>query len=104
MGEHYILDADGKTPVLCDNLIQWSKFFGNYEARRVDATELHDGKVLVSTVFLGVDHDYGEVVPLLWETMIFGGEHDLYRERYARHDSAIAGHAAAVLLAQRGAP
>ena len=34
--------------------------------------------------------------PILFETMIFGGEHDQYQERYATREEAVEGHARAV--------
>lgn len=54
--------------------------------------------ILVSTVFLGLDHNYGDGLPLLWETMIFNGEHDQYQERYSSKEGALAGHQEAVAL------
>jgi hypothetical protein len=56
-------------------------------------------KVYVSTVFLGLDHSFGEGPPQLFETMIFGGEHDEYQERYSTWDEAEAGHKKACKLA-----
>lgn len=52
---------------------------------------------IVSTVFLVFDHATpllgdGPHVPLLFETMVFGGEHDGYQRRYATYDDAIAQH------------
>ena len=35
---------------------------------------------------------------------IFGGAHDMYQERYASHEAALAGHARALELAIRGLP
>lgn len=58
------------------------------------------GGVGVSTVMLGLDHGWGGRGPLLFETMIFGGPHDGYQDRYATHAEAVAGHAAAVKLAK----
>ncbi len=47
--------------------------------------------ILLSTVFLGVDHSFiGE--PVLFETMIFGGKHDGRQWRYTTFDDAIANH------------
>ncbi len=57
------------------------------------------GEVLVSTVFLGLNHRYGEGVPVLFETMIFGGEHDQYQDRYCTYDEAEAGHKKALGMA-----
>jgi len=58
------------------------------------------GKVFVSTIFLGIDHNFGGGKPLVFETMIFGGKHDLYQERYSTYEEAIEGHKRAVLLAK----
>ena len=41
-------------------------------------------------------NDHGE--PILWETMIFGGEHDQYQERYTNRHAALAGHDRAVAM------
>ena len=56
--------------------------------------------MLVSTVFLGIDHSFGEGPPILWETMIFDGPHDQFQERYTSKEEAIAGHERAMLLAR----
>ena len=50
------------------------------------------GEALVSTVWLGMDHGYGGGPPIIFETMIFGGEHDQFRERYCTKESALANH------------
>ena len=53
--------------------------------------------IRISTVFLGIDHSFGGV-PILFETMIFGGVHDDYQERYCTWIEALAGHKRAVEL------
>lgn len=95
MSDKYILD--GHTPVPCADLLEWARTFEN-AARTVGNTEV-DGDIRVSTVFLGLDHSFGHGDPLLFETMIFGGAHDGYQERYSKWDEAEAGHATAVALA-----
>jgi hypothetical protein len=51
------------------------------------------GDVEVSTVFLCIDHNFcGNGDPILWETMIFGGKHDGYCDRYPSRVDALAGH------------
>jgi hypothetical protein len=45
----------------------------------------------VSTVFLGLDHRYGEEPPLIFETMIFGRGFE-YQERCSTWDEAVAMH------------
>lgn len=48
-------------------------------ARRVTHTALttDKGRVEVSTIFLVLDHGRNESVPVLWETMVFGGPDDM---------------------------
>ena len=67
---HELVEAD---------LITWGRFFEDINNRRV-AEDSIDG-ARISTVFLGIDHNFGEGEPLLFETMISGGEHDTYVER-----------------------
>ena len=98
----YVLD--GHEPVPARGLEEWAKAFG-YGHRHVADTMI--AGVRISTVFLGMDHSfslYKEHVPILFETMIFGGKHDQYQKRYATWDEAERGHAAAVALARSGLP
>lgn len=48
--------------------------------------------VWVSTVFLGLNQNWGSDPPLLFETMVFGGEHDGERKRYSTWEEAEQGH------------
>lgn len=63
---------------------------------RIEYEEINDAGV--STVFLGVDHGFAGGPPVLWETMIFGGTHDQYQERYTSLAAAKEGHKRAVKL------
>lgn len=81
----YILDDKGEPVGLpCNDdyttddlvLIRWGKFFEKIGLRRV-ARETVCAGVDVSTVFLGMDHGWGDGPPVLWETMIFGDGHPL---------------------------
>ena len=97
MNGRYIL-RDRK-PVECADLLEWGRWFEDIENRRVARDEF--GDVHVSTVFLGLDHRFGDEGPLiLFETMIFGGEHDGYERRYSTWTEAEAGHAKAVRMAR----
>jgi hypothetical protein len=87
----YILN--GRTHEACDDLLEWARWMAT--AERHVAHDTIDG-VRVSTVFLGLDHQFGNGPPLLFETMIFGGEDDGYQERYATWEEAEAGHVAAL--------
>lgn len=93
MSAKYILV--GHKPKLEPDLLKWAEWFANGDARRV----AHDvvGAVRVSTVFLGLDHQFGNGPPLLFETMTFGPNDDGQEEhRYSTWDEAEAGHAAIV--------
>jgi hypothetical protein len=71
----YILNSD-REPMQHPNNDAWFKWFGDLTNRRVAVTEISEG-VYVSTVFGGIDRSYGHAPqPLLFETHIFGGEHD----------------------------
>lgn len=61
------------------------------------------GDVEVSTVWLGLDHQYGDGSPLIFETMVFGGEHDDDQWRYETEADAVDGHAAAIALVRDSA-
>ena len=95
MTGQYILE--GKEPKLVNDIIKWGKWFETAN-RHVAKTRLPN-KVTVSTVFLGLDHSFGEGTPILFETMIFGGKHNDYQERYATWGEAEVGHQKAVALA-----
>lgn len=88
----YILE--GREPVACPDVDTWARWYETAD-RQVALDELPTG-IVVSTVFLGLDHGYGGA-PLLFETMVFGGRHskDPYSEevhRYTTWDEAVAGH------------
>ncbi len=85
----YSLGVDGKTPVKCEDMAEWAKQ-PSFADRVVAKTR--KGTVLVSTVFLGIDHSSDNEKPLLFETMIFNGEHDQKMWRYSTWEEAEAGH------------
>ena len=95
MNEYYRLD-ENHTPVAC-TLAEWGEMIQDINSRQVARSEL--GEISVSTVFLGLNHNWGDGPPLLFETMIFDGEHDEEKWRYATWDEAIAGHKEACALA-----
>jgi hypothetical protein len=84
----------GKTPVPATDLIEWARWL-----ETADRTVRQDqiGEVKVSTVFLGLDHNWSDGPPILFETMVFGGEHDGECERYSTWEEAEAGHVAVLL-------
>jgi len=96
MNDKYILDGHEAKPV---DLMEWVQWFETAN-RQVAKTAINDD-VKVSTVFLGLDHSFGDGPPLLFETMIFGGEHDQYQERFETWEQAEVGHNVAVELASK---
>lgn len=64
-----------------------------------------DGRAFtVSTVWLGLDHNFGDGPPLIFETMVFaeGSPWNEWMDRYATEEEAAAGHAEVVKAIQRG--
>jgi len=78
-----------KEAIPCNDLNEFAESFG-FDERRVDSTKI--GSILVSTVFLGLDHQFGDGPPLLFETMVFGGVYDQKMNRYTTWEQAEAGH------------
>jgi hypothetical protein len=91
----YILD--GKTPIPCFDITKWGS--QSKEDKTVGRDQF--GDVSVSTVFLGMDHSFSGGTPVLFETMIFGGEYDQYQERYCTWDEAESGHQIACKLVNK---
>jgi hypothetical protein len=78
------------------------KYF-NDANRRVGDDTVDDQRV--STVFLYMDHNWSEDgthTPILFETMIFGGEYDQEMWRYSTYDEAKAGHDRIVNCLKKG--
>lgn len=107
MSGRYILGPDGQ-PVPEPHLLRWAAWFETAD-RTVRSTYLADGALWVSTVFLGLDHAFGNK-PVLWETMVFTKATpvpdnlralaDSHFERYRSREDAIAGHEAVVAAIQ----
>ena len=87
----------GKTPVQCDDLVEWATWFETAN-RHVKHDTFAKGKIRISTVFLGMDHGFGEGPPILFETMIFGGKYDDYQTRCSTWDEAEKMHQDAIDL------
>lgn len=84
---YYIL-VDQK-PVEVSDVLTWGEWFENAD-RHVAQTAVRG--VRISTVFLGVDHSFGDGPPMLFETMVFGGPMDEEMARYSTWEEAEAGH------------
>jgi hypothetical protein len=88
-------DKDG-TPI--EKVEYWAKKYEEHGYKRVAETTLPDG-TWVSTVWLGVDYNFGDGPPLIFETMVFSSQNELSEldlDRYATLAEAEAGHIAMV--------
>jgi hypothetical protein len=90
LGLYKLID---KKPVKIHNTLEWAKQM-EISNRRIseDFIETELGIVRISTVFLGIDHNHFGGVPILFETMIFGGLNDQYQKRYHTYEGAEANH------------
>lgn len=95
--KHYILK--GKEVHIEESLMAWGKWFETAD-RKVALTMIDE--IRVSTVFLGLDHNFSSSGdPLLFETMVFlPEEHDGRMARYFTWGEAEVGHAEIVRIVQ----
>ena len=108
MSRYYRLDGHDVVP--CEMLewgLQMEERYGDRDPWRVARTDIKDA-AFVSTVFLGLDHNYwccghvctcpgGEHVPLVFETMVFGlPTEEEPQWRCSTWDQAVAQHAEVV--------
>lgn len=97
MSECY--DREGQ-PISHD---QWGRLRqDDPEYFRVAVSDVAPPSVHVSTVWLGLNHQYGAGPPLIFETMIFGGQHDQWCMRYSTEAEAKEGHARVVAAIEKG--
>ncbi len=92
----YILKFD--KPVHVSNVNDWATWFET--AERSVARDVVNG-ILISTVFLGIDHRVEKPgLPLLWETMAFSQDEQADEcQRYTSREEALLGHMEFVQLA-----
>ena len=109
-------DWDGR-PIYYDRqgkpmtMKQWAQRFEDEDYRHIARDVIGPDEPLdpaplitVSTFWLGLNHDWRSDEPLIYETIIIGGEHDATGMRYATEKQAREGHRRAVddLRAARG--
>jgi hypothetical protein len=94
----YILDENNKP--IRSTIVDCGEWLNKNPERKAVKQE-RIGDIFISTVFLGLDHALNSNIPVLWETMIFGGEHDQYQERYTSYEDALEGHQTALNLVNK---
>lgn len=89
MNMYYKLDGHEVVPL--KNVHEWAKYF-EHANRHVDKTNI--GDVHVSTLFLGLNHEWDETKPpLLFESMVFGGSLDGEQTHCSTWQQAVDMHA-----------
>jgi hypothetical protein len=83
------------------NLARWVELYEGYDYRRVAETTVEP--YWISTVWLGIDHGWGEASPLIFETMVFAPDDtelgpEIECRRYGTEAAALAGHEETVVL------
>lgn len=89
----YKLDSDNN-PIPCSSILEYEEWFMKHGST-VAKSKFKDTKnisIYISTVFLGLDHSHNSTVPILWETMVFGGPFDQQLVRYSSFKDALKGH------------
>ncbi len=115
MLKHWILVDDKLKEV---DMMTWANWFENVKSPGRITKQTIVKNVIVSTIFLGIDHSFGGKVPILWETMMFNTKDSGkpfkeqkgfspkfkalgdYQVRYSSLKDAKAGHEYAVKFAE----
>ena len=97
----YYFTLQGHFAIPCNDTEEWLRVFGSMD-RNVRKTQV--GPFDISTVFLGIDHNHfarDGADPILFETMIFGGDDAEvdYQTRCSTWDEAEQMHVAAEVVA-----
>ena len=73
--------------------MEWANQIEKMDRHVADETIDHKR---ISTIWMGLNHNYFEGEPLLFETMIFSDDGEIYCKRYSTWDEAMEGHKKAV--------
>ena len=94
MSSRLYIEFSGQ-PMVAPDLRIWAQWMLTTN-RIVAKTRLPQGRLMVSTVFLGVVDEPDVDPPMLYETCVFAKAESSwadYRARYATRDAALSGHA-----------
>lgn len=100
---HYTYILDGRIPVPEPDMEKFGRWMWCDAAityRCVNRTNVK--KDIVSTVFIGSNHNFEEGPPILFETKVFGGALHDETKRYATWKEAELGHINMVKRVSRG--
>ena len=107
MKPYWILDNDGM-PVPTGDVLKWAAQLEDGPLRIVRQQMVYDcgglispfAPSFVSTVFLGLDHQFGDGPPLIYETMVLRGFYFGHMSRYPTRQAAEQGHQEMVEMIQ----
>src|SRR3990167_7704813 len=86
---HYKMSEDGQINEI-EDVLEWAEWF---ETANRTIARTRAGWSVVSTVFLGLDHNFSHKgPPVLFETLVFSGPPDGEMERYTTLDESRMGH------------
>ena len=88
MRARYAILADDHSVHVVDDLLLWGAWMGNHDTQVARSQLSND--LLVSTVFLGLDHGWN--APIWFETIVFEQGKEIEMFRYATWDEAVEGH------------
>lgn len=92
MSDYYKLEGRTVTKYATfEAYLEDAKATGYTRPSHVGDTTIKD--VRISTVFLSMDHAWGQGLPLIFETMVFGGQYDQEATRCSTYDQAERQHA-----------
>lgn len=81
-------------------MMEWAEAFESQDRAVAKDTV---GGIDVSTVYLGIDHSFGQGPPLIFETMVFNhGRSEEYQWRYSTEEGARTGHARILAWVREG--
>lgn len=92
---HYILK--NRVPVPVTNISDWLEWISSNITQGTVAKS-NFNSIKIATVFLGIDIDSSLDSPMLFETLILGGQNCGYSRKYATWKEAEDGHRRAVNL------
>ena len=98
--EYYDIDSN---PITFDD---WVRIMSEANKNDIDIKRIaYDkiGDVEASTVWLGLNHAWNpDSPPLIFETMVFGGDDDGWQDRYSTKEQAQTGHNLVVMKIRTG--
>jgi hypothetical protein len=99
---YYILIGKRVFKTDINGFMRWSRKRGGSASQTLALTRVSP-TVDISTIFICIDHrHFGEGRPIVFETLVFGGQLDGEMERYTTYGKALDGHERMVIRVRKG--